>query len=316
LLGKDNGGSETLRILRGGCWFDSVDRATLKSAFRMRDHPTARDVDGHGFRCVIQLRGTALISDAEIEKRARELAAKMASKAEMRDAAFSAQSPSPDSPLPARGFYDLTEVFDGTRYDVYNAYARGHILDKAQEKLKAAGFYKSMADGRMGSGTQQAIIQWQRQHELPETGRLDAATQSSLGLLGLSEVTPLAHFAGNWSGVIKYGAMYTPDQQRNPIHLSIEMKMDEESGRFSGVVTEEYNGFGTTGPDGKMHGSVNGTVKNFGDKYQVYFSKSYDYFEQEPTSNNGTYDPDTGVISGRWSFTDGAEGTFSFQKKK
>jgi serine/threonine protein kinase len=109
-------------------------------------------------------------------------------------AAMAATPPPPPPPvepsLPPRGYFDTTEVFDGTSYDGYNAYSRGQILAKAQQKLKAEGFYRSAADGDMGPGTQQAIIAYQRQHSLSLSGKLDYGTQNILGLSGIRESSP------------------------------------------------------------------------------------------------------------------------------
>ncbi len=88
------------------------------------------------------------------------------------------------------GHYELTEVFDGTPYDAYNSYSRGRILTRAQSRLREAGLYQGQADGSIGAGTQSAIIEWQRQQGLPVTGKLDAATQISLGITSITESSP------------------------------------------------------------------------------------------------------------------------------
>jgi serine/threonine protein kinase/tetratricopeptide (TPR) repeat protein len=107
-----------------------------------------------------------------------------------RAAAMAATPPPVEPSLPPRGYFDMTEVFDGTSYDGYNAYSRGQILAKAQQKLKAEGFYHSAADGDMGPGTQHAIIAYQRQHSLSLSGKLDYGTQNILGLSGIRESSP------------------------------------------------------------------------------------------------------------------------------
>lgn len=92
-----------------------------------------------------------------------------------------------DPILPIRGYFDLSEIFNGTSYDAYNSYSRSMILAKAQEKLKTAGLYRSTVDGSMGPGTQQAIIVWQRQQGLAVTGMLNHETQLSMSLGGQLE---------------------------------------------------------------------------------------------------------------------------------
>lgn len=88
--------------------------------------------------------------------------------------------------LPASGFFNLDALFVGSSYASYNSYSRSQILKKAQEKLKAGGFYTSAADGAPGPGTQRGIITWQQTRSLPVTGLLDAATLASLELSGIA----------------------------------------------------------------------------------------------------------------------------------
>jgi hypothetical protein len=88
--------------------------------------------------------------------------------------------------LPASGFFDLNALFIGSSYASYNTYSRSQILRKAQEKLKAGGFYTSTADGAPGPGTQRGIIAWQQTRSLPVTGLLDARTLASLELTNIA----------------------------------------------------------------------------------------------------------------------------------
>ncbi len=101
-----------------------------------------------------------------------------------------APAQAPDPILPATGHFHLTEVFDGTPYDAYNSYSRGRILTRAQERLRQANFYRGHIDGRVGPGTQTAIVEWQKQQGLSVTGKLDAATLSSMGLTAIVEGHP------------------------------------------------------------------------------------------------------------------------------
>ncbi len=94
--------------------------------------------------------------------------------------------------LPPSGFFSVDQVLSGTPYASYNAYSKGKVLLRAQEKLKNVGLYKSAPDGAMGRGTQEAIMEWQRQQGLPVTGRMDAATQMSLSISGMQETAPAA----------------------------------------------------------------------------------------------------------------------------
>jgi peptidoglycan hydrolase-like protein with peptidoglycan-binding domain len=53
---------------------------------------------------------------------------------------------------------------------------------EAQEALKAKGFDPGAIDGVMGPRTRAAVRDFQKQNGLPETGRLDTATASQLGI--------------------------------------------------------------------------------------------------------------------------------------
>ncbi len=94
------------------------------------------------------------------------------------------------APPPVNTVFTLDELFDATPYARYNRFSRTRILQIAQEKLKNAGLYTGATDGAPGHGTQTAIIAWQFRETLPPTGKLDQATQDSLGLGGLDESNP------------------------------------------------------------------------------------------------------------------------------
>lgn len=51
-----------------------------------------------------------------------------------------------------------------------------------QEKLKAAGLYKSPADGYLGPATKAALMRAQEAKGLPPTGKLDEATKQALDI--------------------------------------------------------------------------------------------------------------------------------------
>jgi len=95
-------------------------------------------------------------------------------------------SPSP----PASGFYDLAEIFNGTSYDAYNDYSKRQIILEAQQKLRNSGHLKSSADGSPGRMTYEAIVGFQRDQRILETGSLDSTTIKSLGLMDRKESSP------------------------------------------------------------------------------------------------------------------------------
>ena len=53
-------------------------------------------------------------------------------------------------------------------------------VTNAQNALNSQGYNAGSADGRMGPTTRAAIQKYQADHNLPQTGMLDPATQSSL----------------------------------------------------------------------------------------------------------------------------------------
>jgi len=55
-------------------------------------------------------------------------------------------------------------------------------ITAAQRRLHDKGFYKGNFDGRLGPETQSAIREYQKNSNLNETGRLDQATLSRLGV--------------------------------------------------------------------------------------------------------------------------------------
>lgn len=55
-------------------------------------------------------------------------------------------------------------------------------VSAAQRSLQQKGFYKGNIDGNMGPRTRSAIREYQKNSNLNVTGRLDAATLSSLGV--------------------------------------------------------------------------------------------------------------------------------------
>ncbi len=90
--------------------------------------------------------------------------------------------------LPARGYFNLDELFADSPYASYNSYSKGHILKKAQEKLKTLGHYPGKPDGVPGPGTQRAILEWQQANEKKVSGKFDL---TSLESLRLENLTPM-----------------------------------------------------------------------------------------------------------------------------
>lgn len=58
---------------------------------------------------------------------------------------------------------------------------RGDELQPIQRRLNAAGAGRLAIDGRFTSAMRRAILRYQGEHDLDQTGELDAATLRSLG---------------------------------------------------------------------------------------------------------------------------------------
>jgi len=126
---------------------------------------------------------------ADLEKLQREIA-ELKRRQEQLDAA----PPPRDAPLdlPATGHFSLKEIYRDSPYASYNSHSQQEILRAAQIKLKQLGYYSGVADGHMGRGSQQAIIEWQAASSLRVTGRLNADSLSALGLNGRAQTYPPA----------------------------------------------------------------------------------------------------------------------------
>jgi len=53
-------------------------------------------------------------------------------------------------------------------------------IQQLQQQLKGAGLYRGSVDGEMGPETKQAILKFQQQHGLNQTGVVDQHTLSAL----------------------------------------------------------------------------------------------------------------------------------------
>ncbi|HEU4390763.1 MAG TPA: peptidoglycan-binding protein [Blastocatellia bacterium] len=62
------------------------------------------------------------------------------------------------------------------------------MIRRAQTALKAQGYYEGQVDGVPGPRTETALKTYQREHNLPETGKLDQRTANSLGITNRAAV--------------------------------------------------------------------------------------------------------------------------------
>jgi serine/threonine protein kinase len=136
-----------------------------------------------GDSAAVGLRGE--VEEAVEEQRKQQMAAAMAA------AQPKIQKLEPPD-LPATGYYSLKEIYRDSAYASYNDHSQREILRAAQSKLKQLGYYTGSADGAMGIGTQQAILDWQFRSPLKVTGRLDTDSLSALGLTGRAQTYPPA----------------------------------------------------------------------------------------------------------------------------
>ncbi|MCP5560332.1 MAG: caspase family protein [Verrucomicrobiaceae bacterium] len=210
---------------------------------------------------------------------------------------------------PNRGSVSLDQIFQGSKYETFNAYSRTKILLGVQSKLAQMGYYQGVPDGQTGSLTHEAIVRWQASNSLPANGLLSTDTLARLGMDGLAEQrAPL--LTGTWRGTYYYGTGYTAQQRANPVSFDVVIPEGNGGPEFTAVYTEPYTGFGTAGPDGQMHGSLKGTVLERDGRIFLQFGKSYRYFTQPPADYLGQLDPATGIIMGKWGFSNGSGGTF------
>ena len=62
------------------------------------------------------------------------------------------------------------------------ASALGPNISEVQRRLKDWGYYNGAVNGQLDWETQQAIRYFQRVHDIPETGTIDAATANAIGV--------------------------------------------------------------------------------------------------------------------------------------
>lgn len=92
-------------------------------------------------------------------------------------------------PPPAPG-PSLAMIFQRTPYEDAPLVVQRDTLKRVQARLSREGFYRGPIDGGPGLDTQRAIRNYQRDADLPATGRLDLVTLSDLNLLPGRRVIP------------------------------------------------------------------------------------------------------------------------------
>jgi hypothetical protein len=90
----------------------------------------------------------------------------------------------------------------GSKQQARNGGATSHQerMKLAQRALQAEGFYKGKIDGKWGSKSRQALVQFEKHNNLPATGKLDdntfAALTRATAPVGVGSSTPRQDGAG------------------------------------------------------------------------------------------------------------------------
>lgn len=78
---------------------------------------------------------------------------------------------------------DYASVFRKTPYETAPLEVQRSTLKRAQSLLATEGFYHGIVDGEPRLGTERALADFQREADLPPTGRLDMTTLAEMRLL-------------------------------------------------------------------------------------------------------------------------------------
>lgn len=115
-------------------------------------------------------------------------------------------------------------------------------------------------------------------------------------------VTARPNIRGQHKGSYTYGENYGQIAGKS-VRFTATIEQVAESEEFTGVIQEEYSGFGTP-RNGSLWGDIKGTCKNENGSIRIRFQKKYRYFEQPPVSYEGTLSPRTGLLKGKWHISD------------
>jgi peptidoglycan hydrolase-like protein with peptidoglycan-binding domain len=100
-----------------------------------------------------------------------------------RQPAPAAPEPIDTPPPPPQVAPPNVPLFAHTPYEQAPLTVQRDALRRAQDRLAADGFYRGPIDGNAGPETVRALLRYQRDADLPETGRLDMATLADMNLL-------------------------------------------------------------------------------------------------------------------------------------
>jgi peptidoglycan hydrolase-like protein with peptidoglycan-binding domain len=92
----------------------------------------------------------------------------------------------------------LPRLFAGTLYERAPFQVQENVLYAVQGELMSRGFFRAIIDGRPGPATTDAILRFQREEELPMTGRLDNETLNALRAFPGQRNGPPGQFSRPW----------------------------------------------------------------------------------------------------------------------
>ncbi|HYF35518.1 MAG TPA: type II secretion system protein GspG, partial [Prosthecobacter sp.] len=121
--------------------------------------------------------------------------------------------------------------------------------------------------------------------------------------------------SGKFKGEFVYGRTYQAEAGKK-VPMEVWLEPAPAASNLKGSCVEPYTGFGKTGPDGKMHAKLSGRWRNQQGRMVVTLEKTYLHFAQGSCLYEGTYDTNSGQISGSWKFSNGQGGTFSLKRAK
>jgi peptidoglycan hydrolase-like protein with peptidoglycan-binding domain len=104
------------------------------------------------------------------------------------------QPPAQINPPPDPGGEVYESVFRRTPFENAPLELQRATIRRAQNKLELEGVYRGAIDGQPSPDTEEAIIFYQRRHQLPLSGRLDIPTLEAMRLLPGQGATQLKPF--------------------------------------------------------------------------------------------------------------------------
>lgn len=106
--------------------------------------------------------------------------------------------------------------------DAFVIFTSPEMIRAAQRELGRRGYYRGALDGRLGSETQRALLEFQIDNGILATGNLDGRTAAELGL----EVESLAALSPNEAALLRRNAQLVLARYRDQIGISTSQRLD------------------------------------------------------------------------------------------